>query len=222
MIQAIKPAEDAADTFGQIDEQLLTSAKPSDYLQELGKTPVFSKYPFSMLDQMKRTGQSPEHHPEGNVWNHTLLVVDSAAAIKEKSSDPRIFMWAALLHDIGKPGTTKRRNGRITSYDHDKLGAKLAKEFLESFGEEQAFIESVSALVRWHMQILFVVKSQPYADIVAMKRQCSVTDVALLGLCDRFGRKGLDEIKRKTEEQNIRQFLIFCGESQAVDTVFEK
>ncbi len=71
------------------------------------------------------TGQSPQHHPEGSVWNHTLLVVDEAAKIKEQSADPRTFMWAALLHDLGKPSTTMRRKSKITSYDHDKVGAQL-------------------------------------------------------------------------------------------------
>ena len=169
--------------------------------------PESSVYPLTMLDALKKAEQSPTHHPEGNVWNHTLLVVDCAAIKKEKSTNPQVFMWAALLHDIGKPGSTRIRNGKITSYDHDKLGAKMAKEFLNFFEVDNAFLEQVVALVRWHMQILFVVKELPFADIPAMKKQASVSDVALLGYCDRFGRLG---VNKKEEEENIRIFLQKC------------
>jgi putative nucleotidyltransferase with HDIG domain len=49
-----------------------------------------------------------------------LLVVDEAAKRKAYSTDQRVFMWAALLHDIGKPASTRLRKGRITAYNHDK------------------------------------------------------------------------------------------------------
>lgn len=61
-----------------------------------------------MLHRLKGTEQSLLHHPEGDVWNHTLLVVDEAANVKNKSTDAAVFMWAALLHDIGKPDTTTK------------------------------------------------------------------------------------------------------------------
>ena len=75
-----------------------------------------SQSPFLVLTRQMTTPQSPVHHPEGNVWNHTLLVVDRAAAHKAFSADPRVFMWAALLHDIGKPEKTTQRRGPKTAY----------------------------------------------------------------------------------------------------------
>ncbi len=193
--------------FMVMDKHLLEDTKPSEYFEKLDETEFYSEYPFTMLSNLKNTQQSPTHHPEGNVWNHTMLVIDAAALTKMKSSDVRVFMWAALLHDIGKPDTTRNRKGKITSYDHDKLGAEMTIKFLEQFNEDKAFIEKVAALVRWHMQILFVVKSLPFADVKSMKEQTSVYDVALLGLCDRLGRLGAD---RKREEENIRIFLEIC------------
>ena len=94
-----------------------------------------------MLYQLKRTDQSPLHHPEGNVWNHTLLVLDEAAKVRRISRDPKVFMWAALLHDIGKPETTRIRKGKITAYDHDKAGAELSKEFLRQFSDDAEFYQ---------------------------------------------------------------------------------
>ncbi|NMB96846.1 MAG: HDIG domain-containing protein [Clostridiaceae bacterium] len=115
-----------------MDRHLLDDDKPSEYFESLSDMEVYTKYPFTMLGRLKDTHQSPIHHPEGNVWNHTMLVIDEAAKVKSKSSNNRVFMWPALLHDIGKPDTTRTRRGKITSYDHDKLGAIMSKEFLDA------------------------------------------------------------------------------------------
>lgn len=155
------------------------------------------------------TPQSPVHHPEGNVWNHTLMVVDRAAALKTFSAFPRIFMWAALLHDVGKPDTTKKRQGRITAYDHDRVGADLARTLLQQVTNETDFLEAVVSLVRYHMQPLYVVKNLPFQDITGMKSHTSVAEVALLSYCDRLGRGSVDP---RTEAQAITTFLKKCNE----------
>ena len=54
------------------------------------------------LETLATCPQRLDFHPEGNVMNHTLLVVDLAALCKDKTSWPLAFMWSALLHDIGK------------------------------------------------------------------------------------------------------------------------
>jgi len=144
------------DIFNEMNYHLMYDEKPSKYFNDIVEFPIFKEYPFELLYKLKEAEQSPKYHPEGNVWNHTMLVVDHAARRKAKSIDEKIFMWAALLHDIGKPGTTKNRKGKITSYDHDKLGAELVKDFLNEFITDDKFIEDVSVLVRWHMQIAFI------------------------------------------------------------------
>lgn len=189
--------------FEEIDAHLLSDQRPSLYLERLDD-PLFQReHPFRMLSRLRKVEQSPQHHPEGSVWNHTLLVVDQAAERKAQSSDSRAFMWAALLHDIGKAETTKIRKGKITAYDHDKVGAEMTRDFLAEF-ETEPFLSKVAALVRWHMQILYVVKDLPFADIHAMRLAVDVKDIALLGLCDRLGRRGADIA---AEEQAIELFL---------------
>ena len=136
-----------------------------------------------------------------------MMVVDEAAKVKSKSKNIKNFMWAALLHDIGKPSTTKVRNGRITSYDHDKVGEKLAKDFLVHFTEDDKFIDEVCGLVRYHMHILYVVNNLPYKDMKGIREKTDIKEVALLGLCDRLGRLGSDIEK---EEETIRKFLKIC------------
>ena len=120
-------------------------------------------------------------------------------------------MWAALLHDIGKPTSTKLRKGKITSYEHEKVGAGMAREFLSVFTSDTAFIDHVCALVLYHMQMLFVINNLPFANIPEMRQNSDVIEIALLGLCDRIGRKGSvqsDEIK------NMELFLHKCAEKE--------
>lgn len=195
--------------FEDFDIHLMNDEKPSKYFNKLLKdTDIFHKtFPFTMLGDLIKTEQNLVHHPEGNVWNHTMMVVDNAAEKKNLTDNPRELLWAALLHDLGKAPTTKLRKGRLTSYDHDKVGKKLAIEFLREFTDDEEFINNIAVLVRWHMQILFVVKNLPFAEIEKMTSEISPDEVALLGLCDRLGRGEMTEQKRRDEEKNIKIFI---------------
>ncbi len=195
--------------FQKVNDCLTRDDAPSLQLREFERREWLRDYPFSMLAELRNTEQSPVHHPEGNVWNHTLLVVDEAAKYRRFSGNERAFMWAALLHDIGKPKNTRVRKGKITAYDHDKAGAELAKQFLLALTDETDFMKAVVMLVRYHMQILFVVNGLPYQDIPGMREHGGIPDVALLGYCDRLGRTGADI---RAEQDNILRFLEKCGE----------
>lgn len=190
--------------FEEIEEHLLHDDRPSHYLNCIKDEPVFKQYPYDYLYNLIKTEQSPKHHPEGSVWNHTMLVIDGAAKVKHKSKNSRVFMWAALLHDIGKPSTTRKRKGKITSYDHDKVGAELAQKFLLEAEQDENFIKEVTSLVRYHMHILFVLNNLPFADVSSMKDDVDINEIALLGYCDRMGRLNADSSK---EEKNIEEFI---------------
>lgn len=196
------------DRFQEITQHLCSDARPSVYLTEQLHNGGFAEAPFSMLLELEHTEQSPIHHPEGHVWNHTCLVVDEAARVRAQSAYPMAFMWAALLHDIGKPSTTRVRRGRITSYDHDKVGMRLAIEFMEALTDDRALITQVGKLVRYHMHPLFVLKNLPFANMDAMKRDIDLQEIALLSYCDRMGRTNADS---KTEYHRSLEFLEKCG-----------
>lgn len=195
------------DLYLEIENHLLNDKKPSDYLNEIYNNELFKEIPFNMLYKLKEVEQSPKYHPEGNVWNHTMMVVDEAAKVKSKSKNLKVFMWASLLHDIGKASTTKIRNGRITSYDHDNVGERLVKEFLLHFTDDNKFIDEVCGLVRYHMHILYVVNNLPYKDMRGMRENTDINEVALIGLCDRMGRLGSNI---SNEEKTIKRFLEMC------------
>ena len=195
--------------YQSIEKHLMEEETPSEYMKEIVKESYFKQHPLNLLLKLKGIKQSPRYHPEGDVWNHTMLVLDEAAKVKNKSSNPKAFMWAALLHDIGKPDTTRERKGRITSYGHEKIGADMARDFLREFSVHEEFIREVAALVRWHMQILFVVNNLPFAQVEDMKKEVNVEDIGLLGWCDRMGRGNPDP---KMEEENIKLFLKKCSD----------
>lgn len=181
--------------------------QPSTYLQTLKQDKNLENLQLLKLIKLEDVPQNKEYHPEGSVWNHTMLVVDQAAEIKEASAKPKVFMWGALLHDIGKITATRVRKGRITAYDHDKEGFDLATTILKELTDDEGFIHDVSQLVRWHMQPLFVSKNLPFSDLENMVSKVYPTEVALLSICDRFGRGGLDEAKRMKELQGVLAFL---------------
>lgn len=199
--------------FLSFEEHLLNDEKPSNYFRELVNKDMFPQtQPFIVLGKLMKTEQNPKYHPEGNVWEHTMQVVDYAASYNHLSSNIRVFMWASLLHDIGKGTTTKIRDGKITSYDHDIAGARLAKTFLSTFTQDKPFINDVCKLVRWHMQPLFITKKLPFAKLDEMLSEVSSAEIGLFNLCDRLGRSELSDENRDIEVRNVVGFLNTCYE----------
>lgn len=195
------------EAFQATEKCLLHDEQPSKRLRVLADEVWPHVRLFENLLKQQKTEQSPVHHPEGSVWEHTLHVVDEAAKIKQFSADARAFMWAALLHDIGKPAATRVRKGRITAYDHDKIGAKMACEFLLAMTDDTEFAQKTAMLVRYHMQILYVNKRLSFQDISGMKQKTDLAEIALLGYCDRLGRRGADSDSVRGE---ILSFLQRC------------
>lgn len=192
--------------FLDIEKHLLNDDKPSIYLNELLKEGKLDKYPFSMIKDLQDVEQNPKFHPEGNVFIHTIMVVDEGAKNREKSNNKRAFIWSLLLHDIGKKPTTKIRKGRLTSYDHDIVGADMTREFLTYFKEEESFIAEVTALVRWHMQSLFVTKNLKFQNISNMLEDVNKDEIVLVSLSDRLGRGNLDDNEIKNTRIEVSRF----------------
>lgn len=187
--------------YGELEKLLMKSPKPSvglSYMKELGML----RY-HSLLESLVDCPQEPTHHPEGSVWNHTLMVVDEAAKRKHESKNPVSFMWAALLHDIGKPVTTEKNDqGKITSYGHDKAGKELAVEYLKTLTDDKKLLEEVGSLVEHHMKPILFYKTKDTIQDGAFRRLSTKVDLKeliLLSSCDRLGRGEIDRNKEKKE-----------------------
>src|SRR5687767_3775990 len=77
--------------------------------------------------------QEPDWHPEGDVWTHTLMVIDQARALNEDLDRARriAIMLGAICHDLGKPATTALIDGRIRSPDHEQAGVAPTTALLD-------------------------------------------------------------------------------------------
>lgn len=194
--------------FIKINEILLQNLKPSEELKRLIIEGYLDKEPFNKIKNLNNIEQNPKYHPEGSVLKHVFLVVDLASKYKKYSNDEKVFMWAALLHDIGKLTTTRVRKNRITSYNHDIEGEEIAMDILNELTDDD-FKQKVSKLVRWHMQPLFYDKNLPFFQPQDMINDVEYKEVALLSLCDRLGRGNLDEDRIKDEKERIENFKAY-------------
>lgn len=93
--------------------------------------------------------QSADFHPEGSVFNHLCLMLSQLP-----TDAPPLLPWAVLLHDVAKPVTASRdpQTGSIHFYEHEKIGAKMAEEFLERLRFPRKQITEIVTAVRFHMQ----------------------------------------------------------------------
>jgi len=118
--------------WGEIEKLLLRARRPSigfALMRELG---VIDQL-FPELNALIGCEQEPEWHPEGDVWVHTLMVIDQARARVDDlgRGDAITVMLAAVTHDFGKPKTTALVDGRIRSLDHEQEGVEPAAAFLD-------------------------------------------------------------------------------------------
>jgi tRNA nucleotidyltransferase (CCA-adding enzyme) len=113
-------------------EKLLFAPRPSvgfALAMELGVVPKL----FPELQALAGCVQEPEWHPEGDVWVHTLQVIDQARTRLDGLDRPRqiAVMLGAVCHDFGKPATTAFIDGRIRSMNHEERGVAPTLAFLD-------------------------------------------------------------------------------------------
>ncbi len=191
--------------YEEIKEILLTSNKPSKEIKIMIEEGKFECEPFNKIVKLKDIEQNLKFHKEGNVFNHTMLVIDKASELKEKSNDKLVLMLSALLHDIGKLTTTKMRKGKWTSYNHDKVSHEMVYEFLEGL-EDKIVIDKVAKLTLFHMQSLFFRNGLSLKMKNDIMSKVKVDELILLTMADRTGRLGIDE---KDEINSILEFEKF-------------
>ena len=137
--------------FGETEKALLKADKPSIFFEELRKMNQLATW-FPEVEQLIGVEQNRTHHMEGDVWVHTMMVLDQAAARREKVSEPLPFMLAALCHDFGKIVATEEIDGQLHAYDHENKGLPLVEGFLERLTTEKHIIDYVINMVSLHMK----------------------------------------------------------------------
>jgi poly(A) polymerase len=107
------------------------------------------------ISKMKGVEQPPEFHPEGDVFVHTLLLLDYLP-----HPCPTTLAWGALLHDVGKPATFRIAPDRIRFDAHVEVGVQIAEEICRRMRFSNDDAEQILALVEHHMR---------FADAMRMK-----------------------------------------------------
>jgi tRNA nucleotidyltransferase (CCA-adding enzyme) len=130
--------------------------------------------------------QEPEWHPEGDVWIHTLLVVDEAAQRIADLDRPRqmTVMLGAVCHDLGKPSTTAVIDGRIRSMDHEQAGVEPATALLDRLNVRTIggfdVRSHILGIVAHHLKPLAFFKSEGRVGDGAFRRLAQKVDLELL------------------------------------------
>jgi poly(A) polymerase len=169
MLRAVRFAarfeyEIEADTLAAIqqlarDIQLVSRERVRDELTKM-LTEGHARRAFLLLDQtgllkevlpeisvMKGVKQPPEFHPEGDVFVHTLLLLENLAL-----PCPPTLAWGALLHDVGKPATFRVAPDRIRFDGHVEVGVKIAEEICTRLRFSNHDTDQVLSLVDNHMR----------------------------------------------------------------------
>jgi len=118
--------------WGEIEKLLLRARHPSIGFALALDLGVIDQL-FPEMQALVGCQQEPEWHPEGDVWVHTLMVIDEARQRIDDldRADRLIVMLGAVTHDFGKPATTALIDGRIRSLNHEEEGVAPSAVFLD-------------------------------------------------------------------------------------------
>jgi tRNA nucleotidyltransferase (CCA-adding enzyme) len=143
--------------WGEVEKLLMLPRHPSIGLEWLRKLGAIEQA-FPEIKDLLEVPQDPEWHPEGDVFVHTLLVIDGAHELIDGLPYAKqvTVMLAALAHDFGKPATTEFVEGRLRSRGHEEAGVAPTKSFLARLNihtlEGFDVRGQVIALVREHLK----------------------------------------------------------------------
>jgi tRNA nucleotidyltransferase (CCA-adding enzyme) len=184
--------------WGEVEKLLLLADKPSKGLQLALDLDVVARL-WPELVPLVGCPQDPEWHPEGDVWVHTLMVVDQARTRTATLArgPAAAMMLGALCHDLGKPLTTAFLDGRVRSPGHEVAGLLPAARLLDRLNvhtlDGYDVRQAVLGLTAHHMAPHAFRKSPTPVGDGAFRRLAQKVDLELLArfcLADCRGRTG--------------------------------
>ena len=126
--------------------KMLTEGKAADAFRLLDTSGLLVQV-LPEIARMKGVAQPPEFHPEGDVWVHTLLLLEKL----EPGCSPTLA-WGTLLHDVGKPPTYTEGPDRIRFNGHAEVGTRMAEAILKRLRFSKEECEQIALLVKHHMR----------------------------------------------------------------------
>lgn len=184
--------------WGEIEKLLLQARQPAIGLRLALELGVIGQL-FPELEALVGCPQEPEWHPEGDVWVHTLMVVDQARTRIDDLDHPGkvTMMLGALCHDLGKPPTTAFIDGRIRSMEHEQAGVEPSTRLMDRLNVHSLggydVRGQVLGIVAHHLKPLAFFKSVTPVSDGAFRRLAQKVDLEMLGriaASDCLGRTG--------------------------------
>ena len=171
--------------WGEIEKLLLRARKPSIGFALALELGVIERLLPELL-ALVGCPQEPEWHPEGDVWVHTLLVIDEARKRMDDLPYPQqvALMLGAVCHDLGKPATTAFVDGRIRSLEHEEEGVAPAARLLDRLNVHTLHgydvRHEVLGMVANHLKPGMFAKATPPVGDGAFRRLAQKVDLELL------------------------------------------
>ena len=188
--------------LGELEKALLKSEHPSVFFAVLREMQQLDCW-FPEVRDLIGVLQPVKYHPEGDVWNHTLLVLDQAAALRGKTEKPLGLMLSALCHDLGKPAATKLEpDGRLHAFGHEEIGVAVSDRFLSRITNERNLKQLVKNNVLLHMKpnMLAFQHAGQKAFNRLFDRAVSPDELLLLSRADFLGSSATEESYAPTEK----------------------
>ena len=155
------------------------------------------------LTDMRGVPQGKPVQPDGDLWDHTLLVLEKIGDAWRMTAERLVLagappepsftlVMAALLHDVGKPRTLRRNGSKLTFYDHEHTGCQMAREVARRLRLSNDERERIEWLVRYHMY-LGEVKQMRLAKIKRTLAQPGIEELLALHRADALATTGLTD-----------------------------
>jgi len=176
--------------FDETEKALMKAEKPSIYFRLVREMDHLREF-YPELEACIGLAQNPVYHPEGDVFEHTMMVLDCAAALRHRAQWPVAFMFAALFHDLGKVVATQvQEDGRITAYGHEVQGLEMVETQMRRLTRQTKLIEYVMNQMWLHMRPNMMAQSRSRKKKTRQLFDMSVCpeDLILLSRADASGK----------------------------------
>ena len=186
----------AAERIGDEIVKILTEGGARRGFELLDETGLL-EVALPEVARMQGVAQSPDYHPEGDVWRHTLILLDQLPAGASET-----LALGALLHDVAKPLCAGRKGERITFYGHPGVGADVAVAICQRLRRSRETWERVDYLVRHHLSLV----QAPEMRLATLKKL--------------LAEEGFDELSRLARLDALASshdlgYVLFCERRRA-------
>ena len=183
--------------YEEIKKLLLLAKKPSIGFELMRSFGILRYFPE--LAAIIDTPQDQKWHPEGDVWQHTMMCIDEMSRLKTGvTKKDTMLMFAALCHDLGKATHTQITKEKISAIGHEEAGVQPMYELLGRLTNDKELPASIEPLIRYHLA-----PSQFYKNgakdkaIKKLATKVSIEDLLTLARADFFARTTPEALRKE-------------------------